>query len=102
MGIPVAATAVDGIPELVTHEQTGLLSQPQDPSSLAANILRLIDQPDEAQRMARRAKVRVVPAFGADRMLEQIDELYRMLLQEKGLLRPRKVGASPLLVPIGC
>jgi len=85
MGVPVAATAVDGVPELVHHQQTGLLSPPRDPDSLAANILRLISQPEESQRMARRAKSRVVPRFGADRMLEQIDSLYWTLLQEKGL-----------------
>ena len=86
MGVPIAATAVDGVPELVICQQTGLLSPPRDPDSLAANILRLIDRPDEAQRMARRAKDRVVPAFGAQRMLEQIDSLYRSLLHETGLL----------------
>jgi glycosyltransferase involved in cell wall biosynthesis len=85
MGVPVAATAVDGVPELVHHEKTGLLSQPRDPAALAANILRLINQPEDAQRMAREARARVVPAFGADRMLEQIDSLYWTLLNEKGL-----------------
>jgi glycosyltransferase involved in cell wall biosynthesis len=102
MGVPVAATAVDGVPELVIHQQTGLLSPPRDPDSLTANILRLIDRPDEAQRMAQRARNRVVPAFGADRMLEQIDVLYRTLLQEKGVLPVHEVESSPLLVPIGC
>lgn len=97
MGVPVAATAVDGVPELVIHQQTGLLSPPRDPDALAANIVRLIDQPDEAQRMARRAKGRVVPAFGAQRMLDQIDSLYRSLLHEQGLL----VSPEPDLRPVG-
>jgi len=86
MGVPVAATAVDGIPELVDHEKTGLLSQPRDPDSLAANILRHIDRPEEAKQMARRAKSLVVPAFGAQRMLEKIDSLYQTLLCERGIL----------------
>lgn len=96
MGVPVAATAVDGVPELVICQQTGLLSPPRDPDSLAANILRLIDRPDEAQRMARRAKDRVVPAFGAQRMLEQIDSLYRSLLHEKGLLTSHEMDLHPV------
>ena len=98
MGVPVAATAVDGVPELVIRQQTGLLSPPRDPDSLAANILRLIDRPDEAKQMARRAKDRVVPAFGAQRMLEQIDSLYRSLLHEKGLLTSRKMDRHPVEV----
>jgi glycosyltransferase involved in cell wall biosynthesis len=83
MGIPVAATAVDGVPELVVHEQTGLLSAPRDPTALAANILRLLDHPDEAQRMAQAAKRRVVPAFGAAQMVDRIDALYWKLLHEQ-------------------
>jgi len=84
--VPVAATAVDGVPELVIHGQTGLLSPPRQPELLAANILRLINHPEEAQRMARVAKSRVVPAFGAERMLDRIDKLYWSLLTERRLL----------------
>ncbi len=86
MGVPVAATAVDGVPELVTHEQTGLLSPPRDTDALAANLLRLLERPEEAQALARRARRRVVPHFGADRMLAQIDRLYQEVLLQKGLL----------------
>ena len=86
VGVPVAATAVDGVPELVIHEQTGLLSPPREPHLLAANLLRLINNPDEAQRMARVAKSRVVPEFGAERMLDRIDDLYVSLLRDQRLL----------------
>lgn len=96
MGVPVAATAVDGVPELVHHQKTGLLSPARDPEALAANILQLISQPEEAQRMARRARARVVPRFGADRMLEQIDNLYWTLLQEKGMQPSEESDFQPV------
>ncbi|MEZ4869900.1 MAG: glycosyltransferase family 4 protein [Caldilineaceae bacterium] len=83
MGVPVAATAVDGVPELVTHQQTGLLSPPGDPSQLAMHIVWLLDNPADAQRMQQAAKARVVPAFGAERMVEQIEALYDRLLKAK-------------------
>lgn len=86
MGVPVAATAVDGIPELIEHERTGLLSPSSDPATLADNITRLLDRPDEAQEMADRARKRVRSDFGAERMVQRIDDLYQRLLLEKGML----------------
>lgn len=83
VGVPVAATEVDGVPELVTHRQTGLLSPPGDPARLAENISWLLDYPDEAYRMKEAARKRVLPAFSADRMIEQIEVLYERLLAEK-------------------
>jgi glycosyltransferase involved in cell wall biosynthesis len=97
MGIPVAATAVDGVPEIVIHERTGLLSPPGDPASLARNILRLLNHPDEAHRMAQAAKRCVVPAFGADRMIDRIDSLYRTLLRERRLIVVPALPASESL-----
>jgi glycosyltransferase involved in cell wall biosynthesis len=83
MGVPVAATAVDGVPELVTHQQTGLLSPPGDPAHIANNIIRLLDHPEEAQRMQKSARDRVIPTFSAERMVGQIEALYERLLLEK-------------------
>ena len=83
IGVPVAATAVDGVPELVTHQETGLLSPPGEPTRLAENIAWLLDYPEEAERMRQCAKKRVVPTFGAERMVEQIEALYERLLVEK-------------------
>lgn len=84
MGVPVAATAVDGVPELVTHQRTGLLSPPGDPARLAENITWLLDHPAEAQRMRQSARNRVVPTFSAERMVEKIEALYERLLVENG------------------
>ncbi|MDI3281475.1 MAG: glycosyltransferase, partial [Bacillota bacterium] len=41
-GLPVAATAVGGIPELITHERTGLLVPPGDATALASALRRLL------------------------------------------------------------
>lgn len=90
VGAPVAATAVDGVPELVTHKQTGLLSSPGDPTGLAENINWLLDHPEEAHQMTQRARDRVVPAFSAERMVTQIEVLYDRLLAEKGIDIPSK------------
>jgi glycosyltransferase involved in cell wall biosynthesis len=83
VGVPVAATAVDGVPELVTHNETGLLSPPGDPVRLAENITWSLDHPDETQRMKQSARDRVEPTFSAERMVERIEALYQQLLYEK-------------------
>ena len=85
-GVPVVVTAVDGVPELVTHGETGLLSPPSNPARLADNIVRLLDNPEAARTMAERAKQGVVTAFGGRRMVERIEMLFSGLLARKGVL----------------
>lgn len=81
MGVPVAATAVDGIPELVTHGETGLLSAPANPGQLAKNIDWSLSNRADAKAMAVRAQAQVRHDFCASRMVGKIDELYRELLR---------------------
>jgi glycosyltransferase involved in cell wall biosynthesis len=80
--IPVAATEVDGIPELITHGLTGRLSPPGDHEALAANIVWILDHRDEALRMARKARAKVVAGWGADQMVRQIESLYDRLAKD--------------------
>ena len=84
-GIPVAATSVDGVPELVVPGETGLLSPPGDPYRLAENILWLLEHPAEARTMADRARAHVLPIFGVDKMIERTESLYEQLLVRKRL-----------------
>jgi glycosyltransferase involved in cell wall biosynthesis len=80
LGVPVAVTAVNGMPELVTDRETGMLSPPSDPTALADNIVWLLDHPDEARRLGRQGRVRVLPQFSAGQMVERLDALYETLL----------------------
>ena len=58
LGLPVAVTAVNGMPELVTHGETGLLAPPSDPAAQGENILWLLDHPKEARRLGDAACAR--------------------------------------------
>ncbi len=54
-GLPVVTTAAGGIPYMVTHEVTGLLSEVGDCEGLANNALRLLQDPILAQLLAQNA-----------------------------------------------
>nr|WP_269143673.1 glycosyltransferase [Massilia phyllostachyos] len=55
VGRPVIASAEGGPLDVITHEHDGLLIPPRDPALLAGAILRILDQPEWAGRMARQA-----------------------------------------------
>ncbi len=80
MRLPVAATAVDGVPELVYHGVTGLLSRPREPLELAKNVLWLLSEPGEARKMGQRGYERAVPAFDVDHMVRSIEGVYDQVL----------------------
>jgi glycosyltransferase involved in cell wall biosynthesis len=52
-GLPVVATAVGGVPALTRHGELALLAPPDDHGALAAAVLRLLDDPALARRLAR-------------------------------------------------
>jgi len=55
MEIPCIASAINGIPELIAHGQTGVLFPPADPARLAECIQSLMDDPELAARLGRAA-----------------------------------------------
>jgi glycosyltransferase involved in cell wall biosynthesis len=56
IGVPVVSTDVSGIPEVVRHEETGLLVPPHDPEALARALARLLAEPEAAAALARAAR----------------------------------------------
>jgi glycosyltransferase involved in cell wall biosynthesis len=75
-GVPVVATPVGGVRETVVPGETGLSCEPGDPASLADGIVRLLDDPDEAGRLAAEARRRVGERFAVERMVEQTIAVY--------------------------
>lgn len=84
-GLPVVATAVGGTPELVSHNQTGLLVPPQNPEALAQAISQLLNHPELAAQMGQNGRQRAAAQFTIERMVAQTETLYERLLREKGL-----------------
>lgn len=71
-GRPVVAAAVGGIPELIEHDVTGVLVEPEDAGSLAARTDALLGDPDRARALGERARQVAVERFGRDRFQGQI------------------------------
>ena len=76
-GLPVVASRVGGIPELVADGVTGLLVPPADPDALAAALLDLLDQPGRAMAFGKAARERIEQQYSFERMVAQFESLYR-------------------------
>ena len=55
-GLPVVSTRVGGIPDLITHEENGLLVDPDDDAGMAAAIFRLIEEPALSARLSENGR----------------------------------------------
>jgi glycosyltransferase involved in cell wall biosynthesis len=75
MGVPVVATRVSGIPELVQHYRNGLLIEPDDPVGLADAVERLILAPELGAAFGRAARASVTEHFDNDRNLQLVIRL---------------------------
>lgn len=63
MQLPVVSTTVSAIPELIQHEENGLLVPPGDVVALSAAISTLFDQPERCKRLSKNARQHVLDAF---------------------------------------
>lgn len=71
-GKPVVATAISGIPELVVHEQTGLLVDPASPRMLADAIKRLLSDGALCQQLVRNGRAKVREEFELGRTVSEL------------------------------
>lgn len=78
-GRPAVATRVGGVSMVVEHGVTGLLVPPGDPVALAAQIERLLKEPELRRRMGAAGRNRVQERFSHDRLLRDIRGLYAEL-----------------------
>jgi glycosyltransferase involved in cell wall biosynthesis len=76
-GLPVVTTAISGIPELVEHEATGLLVEPDDAEQTAEALLRIHRDPALARALAARARATVAERFDGDRLIGELCALFR-------------------------
>lgn len=77
--VPVIASAVGGIPEVITHQYTGFLVQPKEEQALASACLHLLENRTQAEALAREGKKLVETKFSAQIMAQKVFQLYEVL-----------------------
>jgi glycosyltransferase involved in cell wall biosynthesis/SAM-dependent methyltransferase len=90
-GLPIIATQVGGLPEIVCHGETGLLVPPGDPTELAAAIERLASDPALRVRLGTAARADVTDRFSWERCVAAHEQLYAQLLEGSARRRWRGV-----------
>jgi len=83
-GLPVVATRVAGIPEVVRDGETGLLVPPADVPALGSALARLVTEPALRRTMGAAAAAFVHPRFGVDGYVAALTDLYDRLLVAEG------------------
>ena len=75
--LPVVTTPVGAIPELVTHNETGWIVQPENPEALAAGIAALLGAPDLAKKLGEAGRVVVERRHTKDAMLDAMENVFK-------------------------
>jgi glycosyltransferase involved in cell wall biosynthesis len=78
-GVPVVASNTGGIPEIVRHEENGLLVD-ERPESVAGAVQRLREDPEFARRLAQRGRATVAEKFSVEKMVSDTLAVYRQVL----------------------
>lgn len=83
VGVPVIASRIGALAELVEHERTGLLVNPGDPADLASKLQWALSHPTEMLEMGRRAFEKFSSEYSEDRNYELLLSIYQDCLTGK-------------------
>ncbi|MBL8147296.1 MAG: glycosyltransferase, partial [Anaerolineae bacterium] len=83
-GCPVVSTAVGGVPDFLNHGELGKLVPSGDADALAAALVETVQQPPDAEAL----RALIVERYGIDRLVRDLDALYKGLLEKKKLREP--------------
>lgn len=75
-GLPIVASDVGGLPEVVGHDGAAVLVDPRDSTALAEAIGALATDPDRRARMSQQARQRYVNGFSAQKMLDRVESYF--------------------------
>jgi len=81
-GLPVVATRVGGVPEVVEHERTGILVERDDEAGLASALQRLIEDPQARAQMGAAGRARVEALYSTEALPGHLARLYGSVLGE--------------------
>lgn len=80
-GVPVVASRVGGLAEVIDHERTGIFVYPRSPESIAWGIDRILSDPDHAKWLAENAKEKLHKAYSWEAVAMKTVEVYRKVVE---------------------
>lgn len=84
-GLPVIATKVGGLQDIVEEGETGYLVPPNSPKSIAEKIVLLIQSKELRNKLGKKGRQRALQHFSAERYCKEVENLYLELIDKKGL-----------------
>lgn len=82
-GIPIVASEVGGVPEMVEHNQSALLVPANDPPALAAAIARVLTDSDLARQLTANALALVATRYTPENYVRSLTEIYREVVKAR-------------------
>ena len=95
--VPVIATRIGGIPEVVTDGETGYLSDVGDTDKMAEDTLRLLGDEEMRRAFGERGRELAIQRYGSDKIIPQYIDYYERILQKTAAIRSSSAiaAASP-------
>ena len=84
MGLPVVASKLDGIAEVIADGREGFLVDAGDAAAFANGIARLLESPPLASEIATNARAKIEAGFSVERMTSAVERVYEKCFSEKG------------------
>jgi len=78
-GLPIVATRVGGIPEIITDGIEGILIPPREPDALAKAIIRVLRDKESGKTMGLAARKKVEQEFSVEKMVAETEKVYQSL-----------------------
>ena len=91
--VPLVATPVGGIPDLVSDGKNGLIVPVGDAHALAAGISRILDDPAQSRAMAEAGRQTIEQRFSFRKRMEKMVAIYDRMLQRRSADAPLLTGA---------
>jgi glycosyltransferase involved in cell wall biosynthesis len=95
VGLPIVATSVGGVPEILRNGQTGLLVEPGDPVALARALTDLLQNQSRREAMGEDARETAVRVHSLDNMVAEMERLIAEIVNQNEASRGRPNSFLP-------
>lgn len=92
-GLPVVATTVGGVPEIIENETNGFLIPPENPAALSGAILRLLKDGQMRKRLGNAGRERILAQFNFTSVMARLKQLYKEPQHRAELRRTRPANS---------